>query len=369
METWYSEKGFVREPFYSEPVGTKTIEIMRGFINRVEEKEELKKFIEQKSGRVIIVSTIGVGKSSFCNLAEYNANNLSKLVIRLDPTKISNKVEECIKSILVRLNYIKNENLDEGKKELFSKYLSSLNLLKADGIKKNLIIIINRLERLFEEIPCVIIMDDLDKRKDFELFIKKVVDFLPKNMLLIATGELNEIRQSTKTINTLYEVFDFPILLRETNDIKGLKEFVEGRIKRYSKGKPLISFSDEILKVILDKTKGNLREAFRYLNELSKEKEYSKENLIKIIKRVDIMKITDLDSTDVKLLNLLAGKEMTLLELQKEKLPIKIHAIKKRLDELNQSGLVFRRTKGSRKLFYSSPSIMRDILENHNPLV
>ena len=137
----------------------------------------------------------------------------------------------------------------------------------------------------------------------------------------------------------------------------------------YSYSKDNNNFDDAIFEILLDKTKGNIRETFRYLSDFLKCQEYNTNNLIETIKRIDEMKLKVLNEADKNIIRVLAGKTYDIKEIQNnfESEHGKIMSsvtLRIRLDQLNQIGLVFKtREPQSKKIIYSAATVLKEILQ------
>lgn len=367
QKMWYEALGFTDNPFSLEPISA-TPTALTSFVDRQEEREQLRKFVQERSGAVIVLSQIGEGKSSFLNLAELMAKQLNKLVIRVNPRSIPARLDKFLPIFIVSIKNADSSVLTDSQRKFLDETLKEIELSVEDGFNKNILIVLERLYSLFSEVPAMLIMDDLDKitdLKDFEHFLRKVIDPIPKNFLVLTTGNINQVVQSNKLIRLLYEIFNIPIVLGVINIAEKLKEFVTGRMNAYARVRDVIHFPDELYAALLDKTRGNLRETFRYLSELLKsEQNYGVEQLITVVKNVDRLKIGQLDDMGKVLLNTLAGKKMSLEEL---KLIVggSGSTIRNRLDDLEQLGLAFKSkiVGQGKKIGYSSPQIIKQVID------
>lgn len=362
QDTWFSKKGFIKNPFALEPLAIDEVQTP-AFVDRTEARDELKKFVQEGSGAVIVISEIGYGKSSMMNLAEKYALNFNKIVLRIDPRSQNDKI--CFFKSLVR------EVLSKLKDKLSEEDFYYVDFFYKQGKEEDLQHILSILQNLFRENPTVLIMDDLDKILDFKkhvFFIKEIVDLLPKNIQVITTGDINQIMNSRIIVSILYDIFDFPILLEEITKTDQVKEFVYGRMNAVSSNKNEIIFEDKIFEILLDRTRGNLREVFRYLSSLLKTGDYSIGKLAETIIKVDGIRIYALDTKDKEILKILAGNSKDIDEIQKNLLEIGIkmsrQMIRTRLDELHQNCFVFKyKTKDSKKIIYQSPIFMKRMIE------
>ncbi len=361
IKTWYGEKGFTKNPFSSEPL-TKEEVMTKAFIDRTQAKKDLEKFIQEKSGAVIIMSEIGHGKSSIINFAEKVAENSSKVVLRLDPRVNEDKI--CFLKSLCKEVIKKIINHNNDNKDILNDFIKLGDEHQIQGL-------MNCLKCVFDKSPSVLIMDDLDKFLDFKKhieFIKEVIDLLPKNLQIITTGDINQVRGNSKVVSILYSTFDFPIVLEEVNNINLLKEFIYGRMTAYSKETMNIQFDDDIFEILIDRTRGNLREVFRYLSELLKSENYSKNNLIRTILKIDIVRLELIDERDKNILLSASGENKGLQEIKESlkemSISLTLPTIRARLDELHQNCWVYKmKSKDSKKIIYSAPAVFKEMIK------
>jgi len=337
MTLWYENLGFERDPFFLNPIG-ESEEEQKGFINRDDEKESIKRFTERKVGSMIVISDIGLGKSSLLSIASGYGREIGKFVININGSRYPNRAEFNRKLIEELKNIVPIEiNLDD---------ISNLRTGDAE---------------------IIIISDDLDKLDEFHFvkFMDEVISPL-SDILFLTTAQrihLSDIKIASK----LNKTCDYPLLIDPIDSVEKLREFVDGRIGAYSKGKPKIKIEDNIMEIILDRTQGNLRETFRILSKLI-EGEITKSNLVKTIKALDKWKIQSLDEINKKILDVLLTKgELEAKEIVKYLKELKDErAVKNRLDDLVQLGIAFKfvgKVRGrGRKTTYKVPSILRDVI-------
>ncbi len=359
IKKWYEERGFKKNPFSLDPIGIKDVETPL-FVDRIEARDQIKKFVQEDSGSVIIISEIGYGKSSVMNLAEKYSVNAGKKVLRIDPRNNREKIcffRSLIKEIRAKIKPL----LSKEDTEIIDDFLK-------DGEKQDLQLIVKLLEEIFDKVPSVLVMDDLDKILEFKKhieIIKEILDLLPKNLQVITTGDINQIMNSRLIVSILYEIFDFPILLDDIDTIEKLKEFVNGRMKVHSLGNRSLKFEDEIFKILLDRTRGNLRETFRYFSALLKTGDYSKESLIKIIIKIDSMRLHVLDKIDKEILLSVAGNRKDIKEIRDNiEKKISPQMIRVRLDDLHQNCMIYKyKSKDSKKIIYEAPITIEVMLK------
>jgi len=215
-------------------------------------------------------------------------------------------------------------------------------------------------------VEVVIVADDLDKlsNKAFLNFIENVID--PLNIgLFLTTAQMSHI-ENIEIATKMNKIFDYLTLIEPIDTSEKLKTFVDGRINAYSKGKPKIAIKDQFLDVILDRTRGNLRESFRILSKFIEGK-ITEENLIETIRDVDLWRISSLDETTAKIFEALLKEGMgdadTLAKTLEEE--INLNTIKSKLNELVQLGLIFKISGGrgrGKKVVYEVPDILREIV-------
>jgi len=362
-DTWFAERGFTKNPFSLEPISVEEAD-SKSFIDRSEAKEDIRKFIQERAGAIIVISEIGVGKSSIMNLTEKLAKNIGKIVFRLDPRNYTEKIS-FLAALVKQVDFnIPKDKISETEKYAFTNFLVNK--------EQDLQILLDNLESLFNKNPSILIMDDLDKLnfKKHVDFIKEIIDLLPKNLQIITTGDINQILPSRKTVSILYQIFDFPILLEEINSIEILREFVYGRMNAYAFKIDNLKFDDEIFQILLDRTCGNLREVFRYLSHLLRLGNYYKEDLMNIIIKVDSIRLYSLDLTDKIILKFLAEEPKSIKDisshLQKSGIGLSKPMIRFRLDELHQNCWVYKnKLKDSKKIIYSAPKMITEILNQN----
>ena len=359
-DTWYGKKGFIRNPFSSEPL-TKEESLTKAFVDRTRARKDIQDFVQEKSGATIIISEIGSGKSSMINFAEITSEKSGKVVLRIDPRTNQEKksffkslVKEVIKKIL---------NHEEQHEKILEGFIKN-------GSEYELPTLMDTMKEIFDKSPSILIMDDLDKFLDFKKhidFIKEVIDILPKNLQIITTGDINQIRDNSKIVSILYSLFDFPITLEQTKTKRQLREFVYGRMGAYSKHGSGLKFNNDIFDMLIDRTRGNLREVFRYLSELLKLGRYSEKDLFNTILKVDVIRLGSLDEIDKEILSFTAGENKNISEIREylssKETTITLPTIRGRMDELHQNCLTYKlKSRDSKKIIYSSPLLFKSII-------
>jgi ABC-type transport system involved in cytochrome bd biosynthesis fused ATPase/permease subunit len=84
LTTWLEKLGFTENPFYSEPVSADAQVISKGFINRKKERSSAEDFAQLSEGKLLILGSVGEGKSSLLNLLQYNAEKAGKFALRIN---------------------------------------------------------------------------------------------------------------------------------------------------------------------------------------------------------------------------------------------------------------------------------------------
>ncbi len=359
IKYWYEDRGFKKNPFSLDPIDVNDVETT-AFVDRLEAREQIMKFVQEDSGSVIIISEIGYGKSSIMNLAEKYAMNVGKNVLRIDPR--NNKDKICFfKSLIKEIELKIVSPFSDGDIEIIKEFSTK-------GEEQDLQVVTKILKETFNENPSVLVMDDLDKILEFKKhieIIKEILDLLPKNLQVITTGDINQIMSSRIIVSILYEIFDFPILLDEIDTIDKLKEFIYGRMEVYATNTQDLKFSDEIFKTLLDRTRGNLRESFRYFSALLKTGDYSKENLLDVMIKIDSMRLYVLDNTDKEILLSVAGNKKDIREIRETlKKKISPQIIRARLNELHQNCMVYKyKSKDGKQIIYEAPLTIEVMLK------
>lgn len=365
-KTWFEERGFSRNPFSLEPITKEEVKT-KAFVNRLGAKEDIKKFIQERSGAIIVLSEIGYGKSSIMNYAGEMANDTGKTVLTIDPrinleviTFFKSLSQEVLGKILAKQNKL---SIDEG--HIIRNFVATGNMTQLPTL-------LQVLKDIFEKNPSVLIMDNLDKLMNFKkhiTFLKEILELLPKNIQIVTTGDINQVMNSRIIVSALYSMFDFPITIQEISSIDNLKEFVYGRMEAYSIDGKFIKFNKKIFEILLDRTRGNLREVFRYLSELLKLGKYTTSDLIDAIIKIDMIRLHTLDHTDKKILLYIAGNRKDLKEikayLKKENISISSPMLRFRLDELHQNCWTYKgKMRDSKKIIYSAPSVLKHIIKS-----
>jgi len=359
MGSFYNELSLEDDPFYTNPVGYRE-EDAKGFINRDEQLRELERFMQKKSGSLIIIGDVGVGKSSFLKRAHYLALKSNKVIFEIDVEKFSDNVaflNELMDKI--KSSFEKDKlKINKGAKESLKEKLMDLEIeemtdgqsesksdkadigadIKILGIKKTVekkktsaedkkLFISKRLERIkkfmgavsdcLDEISVILIADNLDKLDEnkFEHFISNVVKLIPHNILFLTSGNIGQLKKQ-ETVKIVKETFHLPLYFPSIKTADELTTFVNGRITNYSfENKPRISFGEPIYGALLERTNGNLRNVFQYLSkfllksnpaEIVDKPVINKGAIISVIKEYDQFMKDALEDRDFELLGLLS---------------------------------------------------------------
>jgi hypothetical protein len=84
LTTWLGQLGFTENPFYLDPVSADSQVISKGFINRKKERSSAEDFAQLNEGKLLILGSVGEGKSSLLNLLQYNAEKAGKFALLID---------------------------------------------------------------------------------------------------------------------------------------------------------------------------------------------------------------------------------------------------------------------------------------------
>ncbi len=377
MKNFYNLLGFERDPFFITPV-EETEEGNKGFIDRLTERNDLDKHIQKRSGFLLIVGNIGVGKSSLMKRGHFNAIQHQKEVISLNALQES----DITKFLSAILNNIKEEYNKDSIKNLLVYINSNKNNL--DTAIKN---VLSFLKKEFTKKEYVLIIDDTDKLddKDFKEYIDDIISIIPSNLILIATANTTHLKSKQMTKNLL-NLFSEILLINPIETTKKLQEFIDGRIKNYSfNSKPIIFFGNKLYELLLERAQGNLRETYRYLGKLLTRIPESKMDnpailgetlLIDVIKEVDNVKALNLTDDDFIIIkSLLENKELDLYELKdyiknKSKGLSTIWSVRGKVENLCQEyGFLFKRIgtsktgRGNKTLYYAPPILGKTLIE------
>lgn len=219
---------------------------------------------------------------------------------------------------------------------------------------------------MFDSFEGVLICDNLEKlsNTDANTFLTEIVQTIPSNILFITTGDISEI--DVDNLNKCYDIFDVLITIEKIDTVTELKTFIHGRMKTFSiKDKPKVTIDDETIKILLERTEGNIRECFRYcLVAIQKFKKDITTSLIKeAILIVDKPRFEVLDEVDRKIMNSVSSMpKASLKTIAPEVEEIGITALKNRLEKLVNSGLMRKNLekKGrTHHLIFSVPNTIK----------
>jgi hypothetical protein len=182
------------------------------------------------------------------------------------------------------------------------------------------------LPALFAQLPILTIFDNTEKlqQKEFRSTVD-AIDKLPRDALYIATANYEETAQPD--MDLCVRVFGDSLKISPVEEAS-IGQFVAGRIKSYSvDAKPRVEFDPEALKSLFERTRGNLRDTFRYCFGALELCADVKKDSILIKRQMIVQAIADKDApmfavlkeSDKLLLGALAKIEAsTLAELEKE---------------------------------------------------
>ncbi len=373
-------------PFYSEPVN-ESEELPRGLINREKYIDNISMLLDDGRGYLKIVGDAGIGKTSLLKRAKFLARKKGYIVIEINASKFYNfkafyselitQFMKAIKDREMPIN-LKEEEYKHTEKAItqrMAKIQEQFSRGKAERIKHMLAY----LENLFSNMKCLVIADDSDKLspENFKTFIGNL-ESMPKNIIFISTAHSDHLREDL--IPHVQAMFDHYMTLEPINNAEELSKYVNGRILNYSKGGPKLLLGRPVFDVLFERTKGNLRETFRYLRNLfhfiSLEQweypELTDAHIKNIIKEEDSTILKSLKPLDKVILDALSNKhksEMNISEvtnkvnLMKNKQYAE-HEIRRRLDYLSKINIVFKKQvdKKQHKLVYFTPNILSEIL-------
>jgi hypothetical protein len=385
LTTWLENLGFIENPFYSEPVSADERVISKGFINRKNERSSAEDFAQLSEGKLLILGSVGEGKSSLLNLLQYNAEEAGKFALRIDLLN-AETTETFIEALLIELQR-NADKIPKASKDILDRKLDDLKIstkrtkkgtkiasslegklgaivayvkgrvsgeqVKEEEIEYYIPPRIRQLQGIFQQVlpaifdsaSAIVLCENLEKlpMSEFKAWVKQTINLLPKHILLAATANICELDPST--LQTCYDNFSVPLKMESVNETAKLREFIDGRMANYSRdAKPPIRFDDNAIAALLDRTGGNLRESFRYCySALQKFKRNVDETMMeKAIEDVDAPRFAVLNETDKKLLSLLSSEGPSAMDdvLKAFKGEEGRDALRKRLDGLATSGLV-----------------------------
>ena len=230
---------------------------------------------------------------------------------------------------------------------------------------------------LFSKVRCLIAADDSDKLspENFRIFITNL-ESMPKNVVFISTAHSNQLREGL--IPQVQKMYDHYLVVEPISNAEELSKYVNGRILNYSKGSSKLLIGRPVFEVLFERTKGNLRETFRYLRTLfhfiSLEQweypELTDTHIKNIIREEDSAVLKSLKPLDKAILDALSQKnEMNITEITSKVNSMNHkqyaeHEIRKRLDYLYKISFVFKKQvdANQHKLVYLTPKILSEVL-------
>ncbi|TET13455.1 hypothetical protein E3J84_00020 [Candidatus Aerophobetes bacterium] len=401
---WLEKLGFTGNPFFLEPINSS----LKGFVDRAKEKDSLEKCIVTKKGKYILFGSTGLGKTSLLNIIEGYAEESNFVVIKTDFLHQQSK-EDFYNQMIRGLEGIVEQDAKIKKK--IGKSLQESKIVgrrkkRGKGIKPEIstkigavllefairvvgekeeaeevelfvqpylqqaIEIFDESTRIITEVkPLVIISDNLDKleEKTYRDILKTIVDGLPGHLVFLTTGNYTHL--SLGNVVLTQKVFDLTIDIPGMETISRLREFVDGRMKTFVKdGTTPIHFPDNVLKVLLEKTRGNLRETFRYCFGAIIEhgNKINRSNMIETIKGIDTVLIKSIGEKNKDILRAMQEKERyTLVQLSSL---TKIHkkTLWGRIKNLIQLNLIIKESggmgRGKEDKYYVS-SVVKEIID------
>lgn len=382
----YFEKfGLVENPFYSEPVG-EFEESPKGFINRERYLSQISMLLDDGRGYIKFVGEVGVGKTSLLKRAKFLARKKDYAVIEVNANEhyrfidfysfmiYSFKQALDEKQVSTTLTETQYEEFEKVLKYQLDKIQEEFTQHKAEMIKR----VLNYLETIFAKRNFLIIADDSDKLgiDNFKIFIE-CLKSMPRNIVFISTAHPTHLTEDlTPEIQKIYDHYP---TLEPINSAEELAKYVNGRIENYSKIKTKLFLGKAVFEVLFERTRGNLRETFRYLrtllkylSSLSKDEhnELTDANIKKIIREEDATILNSLKPMDLLVLSCLSEGETDIAEITKkfnseQGTNYSEDTIRKRLDYLAQLNFVFKKqvtgTRGH-KINYSVSQIVSEIV-------
>ena len=385
LTTWLEKLGFTENPFYSEPVSADAQVISKGFINRKKERSSAEDFAQLSEGKLLILGSVGEGKSSLLNLLQYNAEKAGKFALRVNLLN-AETTEAFIEALLTELQR-NADKIPKASKDILDKKLDDLKIstkrtkkgtkiasslegklgaliayvkgrvsgeqVKEEEIEYYIPPRIRQLQGIFQQVlpaifdsaSAIVLCENLEKlpMSRFKTWVKQTINLLPKHVLLAATANTCEL--DLGTLKMCNDNFSVTLQMESINEAAKLGEFIDGRMANYSKNaKPPIRFDNGAITALLDRTGGNLRESFKYCySALQKFKRDVNEDMMEeAIADVDTPTFTVLNETDKKLLSLLSSEGPLAMDdiLKAFKGEESKDALRKRLDGLATSGLV-----------------------------
>ncbi len=380
------------------------------FVDRESIKELVKRISDMREGKYILLGDLGEGKSSGLNYADYKLREagFGTIKISLQPCKHTRDVyikilegigavdlkKESRERVLEALEKeYKTETTTHYEKQISGGVGAVLNLvigkITSEGGRREVVgesIKTSRLECMqlqkllelvtkeFSGTKTAFIMDDLDKFEPTLLLntLRYVVDSLPDSIPLITTGDKRTLGISH--INrAYYDHFTLPHTIFPIDKPGRLEEFIMGRVEAYSQYKEKIAslFNDEALGILFDRTNGNLRESFRYCQQVMsdmKEARVRGEDIIESIRKVDRSRTVGLGEDHVAILRFLSKKESFSVYDAEEYVDKSRTHLNRLMDDLIESNLGYKvrmwaRGKGYTSL-YRVPKIVGSLVED-----
>ena len=374
-------------PFYSEPVN-EFEESPKGFINREKYIEKISMLLDDGKGSLKLLGDVGIGKTSLLKRAIFLARKKDYIVVEVDANKNYNFIAFYSALIAEFMKAIQDKGIMTNLKEDEHRHIEKIVMRRIGKIqerfsKRKLEMIkhaLAYLDDLFTKTKCLIIADDSDKLglEHFKKFISNL-ESMPENVVFISTAHSTHLTDGL--IPQVQTMYDHYLTLEPINNAEELSKYVNGRILNYSKGEPKLLLGRPVFDVLFERTKGNLRETFRYLRTLfhfiSLEQweypELTDTHIKNVIKEEDSTILKSLKPLDNAILSILSNKskrEMNISEITKkvnamQNTKYAKHEIRKRLDHLSQISIVFKKqVSGSKqyKIVYFIPTILSEIL-------
>jgi hypothetical protein len=409
-------------PFFLEPVPPDRTLIKRAFIDRDEENLKIERFVSLRARRLLILGRMGEGKSSLLNVAEQAAKEHMPqngiLCLRIDGLGIT----DIDKMLEVLLHHLQRdlERLDEKRRSELAKAVKELDIevvseeerekiegsveagvggliatLRAKvtgqiatgrkvvyrprGAVRTETILEDILPSLFNQLQTLIVFDNTEKLGP-HLFRNAIeaLDRLPRNILCIATGDSQEIGRSN--MDLCYKVFDDFCPMKAVDE-DAIAEFVNGRLTSFSiDRKPKVRIQNDALKGLFERTRGNLRETFRYCYgalessanaDVSKPVVITRPMVVKAIADVDAPRFAALDEYDTFLMKTIAKSSgSTVDQLIRRSLHVEDKAdrvtTRDRLETLRASGLLEKQMSKKGRTYvaeYGLPAILIEAIK------
>jgi len=404
---WLEKRGFSENPFYLNPIPADEKIIKHGFINRKRELKFIKDVVELKKAKILLMGRTGEGKSSLLNVFEHYAKQGNKIIFRVDMNNASSS-EQFIENLLRDIKFKISEISEKSQKEIDIK-LDELNVIrikKTKAIKDNAEIegkigaliasikgkiaseeskgeeieyyIAPRFKKLrgifeeflpilFESFEAVLICDNSEKlsQNDFKQMIADVIEVLPENLLFITTADISETEKSV--LKKFYDTFGIVFMIEDIDEVDELELFVDGRIKAYSiNGVPKISFEKKAIATLLNRTRGNLRESFRYCFSAIRifEGNITEERMNKAIMECDRPKFEILDELDQQILSFLSSVDEGNFDQIKKNVGVpKDSTLRNRIKLLVKNSLILEHKTKVRqpyRVLYRVPNVVRE---------